>query len=465
MNCFLLFDRWALRYILTENQAWRPENGESYLTLMARALLPYPHVREFCRHKCPESIPFLDRIEALPLPHASREEMRRAETEILEMLETFVVYAYPQVMNNINYIRNWDAKYLHRLCDLNDKLVLDVGAGTGRLAFAAAKVARRVYASEPCDMLREYMRDRIRQENIPNMKVLDGEAANLPFEDNTFDAVLSGHVVGDDYDAEIAEMSRVCKSGGWIVCCNGDDEFKRTAPDEELVKRGFAWFVHDTAEGGRVYDYVKQVSKNEALFDRWADEYDNDVANTDGQHAYPFAGYQDTLAAIYDRVKSSGAQTVLDIGFGTGTLTTKLYAHGCTIYGQDFSESMRAIAQSHMPQAHLYSGDIAQGLHQALLQHRYDAIIATYSLHHLTDEQKVAFLRSLLPLLTPNGCIYIGDIAFENRTALEACRAEYSEEWDDEEYYFAYEELKKTFPQLSFTKTSFCAAVLTLKQF
>jgi len=29
---------------------------------------------------------------------------------------------------------------------------------------------------------------------------------------------------------------------------------------------------------------------------------------------------------------------VLDIGFGTGTLTTKLYENGCEVYGQDFSQ-------------------------------------------------------------------------------------------------------------------------------
>jgi len=88
-------------------------------------------------------------------------------------------------------------------------------------------------------MLREYMRDSIRRENITNMKVLDGEVINLPYEDNTFDTVMSGHVVGDYYDGEIAEMTRVTKNGGYIVCCNGDDKFKRTSANQKLVSRGF----------------------------------------------------------------------------------------------------------------------------------------------------------------------------------------------------------------------------------
>lgn len=260
MDTFLLFDRWVIRYIMAENN-WYNNDERNYQTDMAKALSRYPYVINFCKRKAPECTEFLDKMAACNMQDISEQEARKAEIAILSALETFVVYAYPEVMDNLNYIRNWNPQRLYELVDLNGKIVLDIGSGTGRLAFAAAKYAKRVYASEPCDCLREYMRDKIKRDNITNMKVVDGEVTNLPYEDDTFDVVMSGHVVGDYYDEEIAEMTRITKNGGFIVCCNGDDEFKREAPDYELVSRGFEFFMHESCEGGIIYTYRKAVIK------------------------------------------------------------------------------------------------------------------------------------------------------------------------------------------------------------
>lgn len=199
-------------------------------------------------------------------------------------------------------------------------------------------------------------------------------------------------------------------------------------------------------------------------FDVWADGYDESVRLADESDAYPFAGYATILKEIYGRVCASGAKTVLDIGFGTGTLAAKLYQQGCDVFGQDFSSRMIQLAQGKMPRAQLYQGDFSLGLVQELKQQRYDAIIATYALHHLTDEQKAAFLQELLPLLQDNGCIYVGDVAFATRAQLEQCKAQAGDDWDASEIYFVYDELKQAFPQLRFEPVSHCAGLLTLKK-
>lgn len=198
-------------------------------------------------------------------------------------------------------------------------------------------------------------------------------------------------------------------------------------------------------------------------FNLWADDYDKSVGLSDEDGTYPFVGYKTILNAIYNRVLSVSSKNVLDIGFGTGTLTSKLYEHGCMIYGQDFSDRMIELAKEKMPNAKLYQGDFSNGLVDPLLQQKYDAIIATYSLHHLTDLQKVNFLKNLLMLLNEGGCIYIGDVAFESREALQKCMDAVGDEWDDDEIYFVYDELKLHFPAMQFEQMSNCAGLISLQ--
>ena len=91
------------------------------------------------------------------------------------------------------------------------------------------------------ERLREFMRDKIALEGITNMVVLDGTIEAIPFEDNTFDIVMSAHVVGLDYVNEIANLERVVKNGG----CNA----------------GFEYSHYISKSGGDVYRYWNKVYK------------------------------------------------------------------------------------------------------------------------------------------------------------------------------------------------------------
>ena len=199
-------------------------------------------------------------------------------------------------------------------------------------------------------------------------------------------------------------------------------------------------------------------------FDLWADGYDKAVGLSDEDQGYPFAGYKRVLARIYQLVMAKEKAKVLDIGFGTGTLTNRLYEQGCEIWGQDFSSRMIELASTKMPGAHLFQADFSQGLAEPLLRNAYDFIIATYSLHHLTDDGKISLIQMMTDLLNEDGVILIGDVAFASRQDLEQCRKKAGDEWDDEEIYFVFDELRKTFPTMRFEPVSYCAGVLSLFQ-
>ena len=256
-NCILLMDIYLIRLICTQSYG----NEEKYFHNIGLALAHNPAVAWYCKAKAPEVGEQVDKLIAAAPSGCTKEQIRQAECFVLDRHDWAVVYVYPEIMNqNYPYIYNWDKSKLFELADFTDKIVLDVGAGTGRLAFAAAEMARHVYASELVDRLRDFMRQKIAQEAIRNVTVLDGMCDWLPYEDNTFDIVMSGHVVGDDYDKEFVELERVTKSGGWILDCPGEDD-RKGDPKTEMLERGFEYFYYEGKTGGDIYRYRKQVIK------------------------------------------------------------------------------------------------------------------------------------------------------------------------------------------------------------
>lgn len=204
---------------------------------------------------------------------------------------------------------------------------------------------------------------------------------------------------------------------------------------------------------------------NKQGFDLWAGQYDKTVQLSEENNQYPFAGYKEILNTIYNEIRERENSEVLDIGFGTGILASQLYENGHPIDGIDFSSEMIAIAKAKMPEANLLEWDITEGLPNELAGRKYDAIVSTYALHHLSDEQKVDFLKNLRPLLKAEGKIYIGDIAFQTRADLEKCRKDSEGYWDESEHYFVYEEIKNSLENLfhcEFYPLSHCGGVIVL---
>ncbi|SUY45310.1 methyltransferase, type 12 [Clostridium putrefaciens] len=156
----------------------------------------------------------------------------------------------------------------------------------------------------------------------------------------------------------------------------------------------------------------------------------------------------------------------MDIGFGTGILTKKLYDDGYEIYGIDFSERMIEIAKEKMPLAKLFQYDFSKGLPKELEDVKFDYIISTYAMHHLEDKDKIKFVNKLDKHLSNNGEIIIGDVAFETRELLEQCKIGSGDYWDDEEIYIVFDELKESFPKnnITFIFISHCAGIIQYKR-
>jgi SAM-dependent methyltransferase len=99
--------------------------------------------------------------------------------------------------------------------------VLDVACGTGNAALPAARAGGRVtgldFAAGLLDIARERAADAMLE-----IDFVEGDAQALPFEDASFDSVVStfGHMFAPDHRRTADEMKRVLKPGGVIaVAC------------------------------------------------------------------------------------------------------------------------------------------------------------------------------------------------------------------------------------------------------
>jgi SAM-dependent methyltransferase len=99
--------------------------------------------------------------------------------------------------------------------------VLDVAAGNGNVALAAARRWCRVVATDYVPALLERARERSDADRLP-LECQTADAEDLPFPDESFDAVVStfGVMFTPDQERAAAELLRVCKPGGKIGLAN-----------------------------------------------------------------------------------------------------------------------------------------------------------------------------------------------------------------------------------------------------
>jgi ubiquinone/menaquinone biosynthesis C-methylase UbiE len=115
------------------------------------------------------------------------------------------------------------------LCEALDlragQKVLDVAAGNGNVSLAAARRWCEVTASDYVAALLERARERAAAERL-SIAFREADAEALPFEDESFDVVVStfGVMFTPDQDRAAAELVRVCRRGGKIGLANWTPE-------------------------------------------------------------------------------------------------------------------------------------------------------------------------------------------------------------------------------------------------
>src|SRR6059036_3982694 len=99
--------------------------------------------------------------------------------------------------------------------------VLEVGVGTGINAGLYPRNCA-VTGIDLSDSMLEKARDRVARKGVRNVRLMQMDAANLKFPDDTFDIVYAPYVISvvPDPVAVAREMRRVCRPGGRIIILN-----------------------------------------------------------------------------------------------------------------------------------------------------------------------------------------------------------------------------------------------------
>lgn len=190
--------------------------------------------------------------------------------------------------------------------------------------------------------------------------------------------------------------------------------------------------------------------------DAEAPDYDRDVA----VEAHPIrAGYAALLAWVAQTARIEVLHDVLELGAGTGNLTT-LLRPARHIVAVDVSLEMLALAQRKL------GGDVAW-VHDDLLgffdtsRTRFHRVVSTYAIHHLVADEKRALFQRIRECLEPGGRAVFGDLMFESDGAMREALRRYQDagsidvaEAIRDEFFWLLDDCVPALTQLGFAVTT-----------
>lgn len=137
--------------------------------------------------------------------------------------------------------RYWRTRAVRLLADEQPARVLDVATGTADLAIKAERMLhpREVVGIDLSAEMLQYGRKKLDRLGLsPRISLVQGDAEDLPFPDDAFDAALVAFGVRnfEDLEAGLRDIQRVLRPGGRLVVL----EFSR--PRTFPIKQLYAWY-------------------------------------------------------------------------------------------------------------------------------------------------------------------------------------------------------------------------------
>lgn len=134
----------------------------------------------------------------------------------------------------------WRKKVLKMVSDKNPEMILDIATGTGDLAILMTETkAKKIIGLDISAGMLEVGRKKIAQKSLSDrIEMVLGDSENIPYEDNTFDAITVAFGVRNFETLEkgLAEILRVLKPNGIFVI------LETSVPTKTPYKQGYKFY-------------------------------------------------------------------------------------------------------------------------------------------------------------------------------------------------------------------------------
>ncbi len=131
----------------------------------------------------------------------------------------------------------WRKKAVQLVANTNPNIILDIATGTGDLAINLAETnAEKIIGLDISEGMLNVGKEKILNKSLQDrIEMVVGDSENLPFEDNTFDAITVGFGIRNFETLEkgLAEILRVLKPGGIFVI------LETSVPTKTPFKQGY----------------------------------------------------------------------------------------------------------------------------------------------------------------------------------------------------------------------------------
>jgi len=196
------------------------------------------------------------------------DQQRSKKQQVEEMFDNIAHrYDFLNHLLSLGIDISWRKKAVKEIGKVNPKTILDVASGTGDFAFQALSLKPdKIIGFDLSEGMLKYGRQKAIEMKVDNVvEFVKGDSEQMPFADNTFDAMTVGFGVRnfEHLTVGLAEMHRVMRTGGRVAILEASN------PPNAIIRWFYSLYFSNivpfigklVSKDSRAYSYLPESVK------------------------------------------------------------------------------------------------------------------------------------------------------------------------------------------------------------